>query len=102
MAFMGNIEYKKYHKAVWNSMTRDYQMQVRKLHEQQGIKPTVKQTSAEARIAALDAWLRIHSQPKEGDVTKKKEEGPKEPVCGSNMNPVVTCRALGGKHKEPS
>ena len=41
-ASTGKVECKKYPKAVWNSMTREQQMQVRKLHEQQGIKPTMK------------------------------------------------------------
>ena len=31
VAFTGKVEYKKYPKAVWNSMTRWQQMQVRKL-----------------------------------------------------------------------
>ena len=60
-------------------MTREQQIQVSKLHEQQGIKPIAKQTSADARIAALDAKFRIASQPKEGDVKKKEEETPEEP-----------------------
>ena len=59
--FMGNLECKKYPKAVWNSMTREQQMQVRKLHEQQGIKPTTWQTRADARISALEAKFGIAS-----------------------------------------
>ena len=47
-------------------MTREQQMQVRKLREQKGIKPTAKQTNADAGIAALGAKLGIASQPKEG------------------------------------
>ena len=47
-------------------MNREQQMQVHKLHEQQGIKHTAKQTSADARIAALEAKLRIASHPEEG------------------------------------
>ena len=48
-------------------------MQVRILHKQQGIKPAMKQTSADARIAALGAKLGISSQPEEGDVKKTED-----------------------------
>ena len=102
MAFMGKIECKKYPKAVWNSITKVQQMQLHKLHEQQGIKPATKQTSADARIAALEAKLGIASQPKEGNAKKKEGEIPKEPAQGRNRrNPVVTHQALGAKCKEP-
>ena len=53
--FMGKTERKKYKRAVWNSMSREQQMPIRKLCEQQGINPATKQTSAETRIAALEA-----------------------------------------------
>ena len=39
VAFMGIIECKNCPKSVWNSMFKELQMQARKLHEQQGIKP---------------------------------------------------------------
>ena len=61
-------------------MTKEQQMQVCKLCEQQGIKPSPKQTSTDARIAALEAKLRITYQPKEGDVKKKEGETPEEPA----------------------
>ena len=65
-AFMGKIECEKYPKAVWNSMTNEHKMQVRKLGEQQGIKPNEKeQTCIEARINAFEEQLRGCSQPKE-------------------------------------
>ena len=48
---MGKIECKKYPKAVWSSMSKEQQMQVRKLQEQQGMKPACKQISTETRIA---------------------------------------------------
>ena len=57
-------------------------MQICMLHEQQGIKPTAKQTSADARIVALQTKLRITSQPKEGDVKIKERETTKEPKGG--------------------
>ena len=57
--FLGKVECKEYSKTVWNSMIKEQQMQVRKLCEQQGIKPVTKQTSADARIAALEAKLRF-------------------------------------------
>ena len=63
-------------------MTRKQQMQVRKLQEQEGIKPTMRQTSADVRISALEAKLRITSQPEQGDVKKKEGETPKEPKWG--------------------
>ena len=47
-------------------------MKVCKLYEQQDIKPAMEQTSAEARITALESKLGIPSKPKEG-VVKKKE-----------------------------
>ena len=37
--FMGNVECKKHPKAVWKSMSKELQIQVRKLQEFQGIKP---------------------------------------------------------------
>ena len=99
---MGKLECKKYTKVVWNSMMKEQQMQVHKLHEQQGIKLAVKQTSADASIAALEAKLGINSQPKEGDVKKKKGEAPKEPACGRNGgNSVLIHQASGAKCKEP-
>ena len=83
-------------------MTREQQMQVRKLCKQQGIKPTTKQTSTNARIVDLEAKLRRASQPKEGDVKKKEGETSKEPQWRRNRkNLVVTCQASGAKCKEP-
>ena len=101
VTYVGKIECKKYSKAVWNSMFSEQQMQVRKLHEQQGIKPTAKQTSAEARIAALKVQLGINSQTKESDAKKKGGETFEEPVGGRNIGyPAVTRQALDGKCKE--
>ena len=59
VAFMGKLECKKYLKAVWNSVYKEQQMQVRKLCEQQCIKPAVKYINAGARIAALSVWCGI-------------------------------------------
>ena len=73
-------------------------MQVRKLHEQQGI----KQTSTDAKIAAFKAKLRISSQPKEGDVKKTKWVTPEESAWRRNRGiSVVMCQALGSKCREP-
>ena len=63
-------------------MAKEQQMQVRKLCEKQDIKPAKKHTSADARIAALEAKLRISSQLKEDDVKKTKGKTPKEPAWG--------------------
>ena len=102
VAFTGKVECKKYPKAIWNSMTREQQMQVRKFHEQLGIKPNVKQISADTRIAALEAKLGIASQTEEGDVKKKGGESPEESALGGNRwNLVMTHQALGVKYKEP-
>ena len=79
-AFRGKIDCKKYPKAVWNFMTKEQKMQVHKLDEQQGIKPTTQQTSTDARIAALDMEFRINYQPEEGDAKKKEGEAPEEPA----------------------
>ena len=77
-------------------------MQVCKLLEQQGIKPATKQANADARIAALEAKLRVSSQPKEEDVKKKEGEIPKEPTWRRNRGTLVVIhQALGAKHKEP-
>ena len=73
VTFTGKVECKKYPKAVWNSMTRDQQIQVRKLQEQQGIKPTTWQTGTDPRISALEAKLWIAFQPEQGDVKKRSE-----------------------------
>ena len=101
-AFMGKVECKKYPKAVRNSVTREQQMQVRMLQEQQGIKPTMRQTSTDARISALEVKLGITSQSEQSGVKEKVGETPKEPKWGRNRgNFVVTCHALGAKHKEP-
>ena len=62
-------------------------MQMRKLHEKQGIKPAMKQTSAETRIIALEAWLRINPESKKGDV-KLKGETPKN-QCGVKSKGVM-------------
>ena len=51
-------------------MTNEQQMHMRKLHEQKGIKPTVKKTSTEVRVAALEAQQGISSYPEEGDIKK--------------------------------
>ena len=78
-------------------------MQIRKLQEQQGIKPAAKQTSTATRIAALEAQVGISSQPEEGDVKKKEGETPEEPAWEKKMgNPAVTCQALGSKCQETS
>ena len=92
VAFMGKIECKKYPKAVWNSM----------MNEQQGIKPAMKQTSAEVRIITIETQLSISSQPMESGIKKKEGETPKQPALGRNKgNPMVTCQALSSKCKEP-
>ena len=97
-AFMWNIKCKKYPMAVWNSMTKEQQMQVCQLRKQQGNKPAAKQTSTDARIAALEAKLGINSQCKESGVKKKEGEAPEEPASGRNRgNPAVTCQELSAK-----
>ena len=76
-------------------------MQVRKLQEEQGIKHTMWQTSADARISALEAKLGIASQPEQGGVKEKEGGTLKETIWGRNKeNPEVTCQALGAKWKE--
>ena len=88
---MGKVECKKYPKAA-----KEQQMQVRKLPKQQGIKATMMQTSADARIAALEAKLGIDSQSHEGDIKKMEGEALEEPAQGKNRgNPAVTHQALG-------
>ena len=82
-------------------MTKDQQMQIHKLHEQEDIKPVIKQNSADAWNAALETKLRICSQPKEGDVKEKEGETPKEPAWRRNRrNPVLTCQASAANCKK--
>ena len=70
----------------------EQQMQVHKLHKQQGIKPTMKQTSTDTRIAALETKFQINSQPEDSDTKNKEGENPKEPAWRRNRgNPAVTC-----------
>ena len=53
VAFMGKAECKKYPKEVWNSMTKEQQMQARKLQQEQGSKPTTRLMNTEASVATL-------------------------------------------------
>ena len=75
----------------------------RKLHEQQGIKPTVHQPSAEARISSLEAQLGVDTQPKRVMWQRKREGLPKNNPAWvkSRGNPVVTHQASDGKCKKP-
>ena len=57
-----------------------------KLHGKQSIKTNMKQASAEARIVALEAQLRIYSQPEQGDV-KLEEFIPKQ--CGGESEGIL-------------
>ena len=75
--FMQKVECKKYPNSVWNFITREKKMQVYKLCKQQGIKPTTKKTITDAKIAALEAKLRITSQPKEVMSRRRKGRLPK-------------------------
>ena len=78
-------------------------MQVHKLHEQQEIKPAMKQTSTDARIAVLESKLVINSEPIEGDIKKTEGKTLKEPAWRRDReHPVVTPQALGSYCKEPS
>ena len=75
-------------------------MQVRKLREQQVIKPVSKQPRIGARIATLEAQL-INSLPEKDYVLKKEGETPIETAWGGNReNPMVIHQALSGKYKE--
>ena len=65
-------------------MSKEKQMQVKKLYEWQAIKPAAMQTSAEARIAALEAQLWINSQPEKGNA-KHMGETPEE-QCGEKQS----------------
>ena len=82
-------------------MLREQQMQVQKLHGQQGIKPSSKQPSTEARISAIETQLRVISQPEVGEVMINEGEICGEAALGRNSgNPGATHQALGDKHKE--
>ena len=91
---VGGGLYGEYPKAVWNFMMREQQMKVRKLCEQQGIMPSAKQTSADARFSALEAKFEISSHPEEGDVKKTEGQPLEEQGWVRNRgNPVVTHQA---------
>ena len=98
--FMEKIELKKYSKAVWNSMSSEQQMQVRKLWEMQGIKgtkPTTMQISAETRIVALEAQLGISSQPSRiRERLPKSQHGEKQRKCNDNL-PGIRWKMQGTK-----
>ena len=82
-------------------MTKEQQIQVRKLHEQKGIKLAMKKTSAYNKIAALEINLWVSSQTEEGDDKKTEGETSKEPAWESNKgNPAITCQVLDSKCKE--
>ena len=52
-------------KAVWNSMTEEQQMQVRKLQKEHGIKPATRLSNTEDRVTALEVKLGVSSLPKQ-------------------------------------
>ena len=81
-------------------MMKEQQVQVRKLQEQQCIMPIAKQPSTYTRIAALEAWLGIKFQPKEGVAKKQRERFPKNQHGGEKRNSVVTYQASDAKCKE--
>ena len=90
MALMKTIECKKKPKAVWK---------VRKLHEQQGIKSTMKQISTEARISVLEAQL---PKEKKGEIcsylpgTRWQMQG--ENIMGSVDKHTVSCTSVQRVH----
>ena len=61
--FTGKIDCKKYPRALQNLMTKEKQIHVRKMQQEQGIKPIFRPASAEARVASLEAKLGINYQP---------------------------------------
>ena len=69
-------------------MTKEQQMQVRKLHEQQGMKPAVNQSSEGARIAALEAQLGISSQ-QGGRCQEEMWRNHKQPASGGNRGNLL-------------
>ena len=102
MSFIRKIEFKKYSKATWNSMTREQHMQVEKLWQQQGIKFASKKPSVDARFTTLGAQLGVYSQPEEGYAMKKERETLVINYEERNRgNSVVTCQTSGGKQMEP-
>ena len=84
--------------SVWNFMSREQQMQVRKLQEQQGINPISKQPNAETRKAALETQLTVHYQPDKDDKIRKVGETPTEIAWGRNRGN----HALPARHQVAS
>ena len=103
VAFTGKVECKKYPKAVLNFITKEQQMQVRKLGQEQGIKPAIMGTSAEARVIALEAKFGVSSEPKQVKTEENLGETLNGLVLGRNRrNSAVTCQALDAKCKDLS
>ena len=81
-------------------MTKEQQIQVRKLNKQQCIKPATKQTSANNRIAALKSKLGTSSQPKEGDDTNTVRESQRTSIWKEQREscagfPGILCKVQG-------
>lgn len=55
---------------------------MRKLHNHQGMKPTINQLSTEVRIPNFEVHLMVNSQPEEVDNVMKKGETPSESTWG--------------------
>ena len=66
-------------------------MQLKKLQEKQGIKPAMKQNSM---TIALEAQLRINSQPKKGDV-KLEWDTSKIPIKENQRESCNTLQDIG-------
>ena len=95
VAFTGKVECKKYPKAVWNSMIKKKQMLVRKLQQEQGIKPATRMASTETGVAALKAKFRVSSQTEQVYAKENLGETLRGTVWGRNRrNSVVTHQAL--------
>ena len=84
--YMESIKCKNVPKVVWDSMSREQQLQVMRLCGQQCIKHAARQFNTEAQIAAHETQFRSNSHPKMGDVVTREDKTTGEAEWGRNKS----------------
>ena len=98
--FMGKIESKKYPKAIRNSTSREQQIHVRKLCEQQGTKPAMSRLVLKIWLLLLRFRWGLILNPMKVVSSRKRDRLPKSQHGGETGNLAVAHQVLGGKCKE--
>ena len=70
-------------------MTKEQQIQIRKLQKEQGIKPTSRPTSTETKVAALEAKLGVSSQPGPDNAEENWGETSKGTMWGGRKRKIM-------------